>query len=816
MSSSEPKDEPTTLPELERMLEEREVDPELADAIRGLVGRVVDTTQSQTRPASLVPINTANAVTLAPGMDPPDTDVTVRPAPNIPDSAQLDLVEQIAVGGMGEVHRVRDRTMHRQLAMKILHTQYKQVPALRKSFLDEAQITAQLAHPGIPPVHALGELPDGRPFFTMKEVRGRTLAELIDEPDESWTEHRRLQVFQRVCEAVAYAHARGVVHCDLKPPNVMVGAFGEVLVMDWGVARLIDAPLPDAETGDAEPGVFLHDRQSLNAVAGTPAYMPPEQATGDLKGIGPASDVYALGVMLYELLAGKRPYQGNPAQLLFAAATGNIPGIERQPGSVVDDALFAIIKTAMAPTTTDRYPDAAALGNDLARWRDGALKRERALALVEEAREVLEPNAGDEDKAQELRAMAQDRLSTLRGRSKVADRAEAWALEDQANELEHIAALRTEEAAQLLGAALHHAPEMPEARAALADLHYRNHVKASARRDDNAAARHELRLRAYDDGRYASYLEGVAKLTLLTDVPCEIELLRYVERGRRLEPEPVKSLGAGPLLGVSLPVGSYLLRLEHARGTVLYPVVLRRGDGWSGTPPGASGPRMVPITADLPDDGSQVLVPAGWFATGADDHIWLEGFVVQRDPVTCAQYSRFLATKRGAPHLGAFLRAGLGHWRGDWPAVGVSWEGARDYAAWLAEQTGVPWRLPMELEWEKAARGVDGRLFPWGDFIDSTFARVRGSHRTPRSPGPVDEASFDRSPYGVRGAAGNVRDWCADAFMTRGTSVAQNLRAVRGGSWQRHHEDARVTTRAGLPPDEGLADVGFRLVRSLA
>ena len=195
---------------------------------------------------------------------------------------------QLGRGGMGEVRRVRDRELGRAVAMKILHPELCRRPDVLARFVEEAQATAQLQHSSVVPVHELGRLQDGRAFFTMREVRGRTLAEVIDEvhaarafggraAPSGWTFRRLVAAFLRVCEAVAYAHDRGVVHRDLKPSNVMIGDHGEVLVVDWGLTKVVGA----VEQAPAEVEPVITDRsqdasQATRAgmVAGTPTYMP--------------------------------------------------------------------------------------------------------------------------------------------------------------------------------------------------------------------------------------------------------------------------------------------------------------------------------------------------------------------------------------------------------------------------------------------------------------------------------------------------------------------------------------------------------------
>src|SRR5262249_44069320 len=181
----------------------------------------------------------------------------------------------------------------------------------------EAALTALVEHPGVVPVYCLGQHADGRPFYAMKFVKGRTLAQAIAAYHEAPTPlafRDLLRRFGHVCQAVACAHSKGVIHRDLKPANIMLGEFGEPFVLDWGLAKHLS---PDGPGGETASGPVPASRRPADEgltlageVLGTPAYMPPEQAEGDLRALGPAADVYALGAILYEILAGRMPYQG--------------------------------------------------------------------------------------------------------------------------------------------------------------------------------------------------------------------------------------------------------------------------------------------------------------------------------------------------------------------------------------------------------------------------------------------------------------------------------------------------------------------------
>jgi serine/threonine protein kinase len=316
-----------------------------------------------------------------------------------PSELRYEDVGEIARGGMGAIHMVWDPDLRRTLAMKVLlgrppsGEQPTPVddPSLGR-FLEEAQVTGQLDHPGIVPVYELGVDDKGEVFFTMRLVRGRELKEvigLVHKGEEGWNLTRALGVLLKVCEAMAYAHSKGVVHRDLKPSNVMVGRFGEVYVMDWGLARVLgredtkDIRLRPEEpetmsvrsdrSEDETPGSPLCTMDG--DIVGTPAYMPPEQALGKVSEVGPRSDVYAVGAMLYHLLGGEVPYvppgsRLRPALVLMQLLQGP-PKPLREIQPKVHAELEAICERAMARQPDLRYEDVQQLRSDLAAHLEG-------------------------------------------------------------------------------------------------------------------------------------------------------------------------------------------------------------------------------------------------------------------------------------------------------------------------------------------------------------------------------------------------------------------------------------------------------------
>ena len=322
---------------------------------------------------------------------------------------------EVARGGMGAILKVFDAELRRNLAMKVLLGSERRArldPRALARFLDEAQITAQLEHPGILPVYEMGLDPEGRVYFTMPLVRGedlKTIIQRVGADDDAWTLPRALGVIVRVCEAVGYAHSKGVLHRDLKPSNVMVGPFGETYVMDWGLARLV-GDRSGAETRPPEPGLsgevrtVRGDEASgspletlVGDVVGTPVYMSPEQAQGWLDSLGPQSDVYSIGAMLYHLLTGHRPYlspgeEPSALEVLRAVKTrAPRPLHTLAPGIPAE--LAAICEKAMARDPQERYAATMELADDLRAYLEHRVVHAYETGPVAEARSWIRRNS---------------------------------------------------------------------------------------------------------------------------------------------------------------------------------------------------------------------------------------------------------------------------------------------------------------------------------------------------------------------------------------------------------------------------------------
>ena len=873
--------------ELERLVRRYRLSHDVAEDLRALVG--LGSTPWST-PRGTVAERTwveptrgvADAPTQRQSGPPPGASTIDRPTvENKRDSSGLRAFDELRIqtiigrGGVGEVWRVQESTLNRTLAIKTLRPEYAARQDLISRFYEEARVQAQLQHPGIIPVHCLAEIPDGRMAFTMPEIQGRSLRQVIQAvhrasrgdwkpDDQGWTFRRLLDAFHRVCETVAYAHSRGVIHRDLKPENVMVGSYGEVFVLDWGLAKVLEED-PSLEVSGEFPlprGGDDEFQTRVDAVIGTPQYMPPEQARGEIRLVGKASDVYALGGTLYEILAGHPPIRGNDVYAVLEAARRGDVAPFRPPGPVPPE-LEVILARAMNLEPADRYADATEMATAVADWLRGTRQQEEALKLVAEADEMVPQVLACREEAQRFRSEAEEMLARVRPHEPVDRKKPAWDLLSQAQRLEREAGLRELEQLQRLRTALNLVPTLPEAHHRLAD-HYRDQLLAAeARRDEDTAVRAEVMLRSHDRGVHAEFLKGDGRLLLHTDPPgAGVWLHRYVEQDRRLVPAQERFLGPTPI-DLSLPRGSYVLKIcKEGYKDTLYPIHLERCGRWDGIPPGENTSFPIPLLRDLGQD--EVYVPAGWYVGGGDPlasdalpraRWWVNGVVVRRFPVTNAEYLAFLNAMVAAGHTEQALslapRSAIagGEGRPLWPRDGsglfflepdaegnawapmepvcwVTWHSASAFAAYEAKKTGLPWRLLHSLEREKAGRGVDGRQFPWGDQLDPTWACVLASHAGPPRRVLVTDYPGDVSPYGIRGLAGGTMDWCEDAYRREG-SVAGGAAVpvvsaepgefmnVGGGAWNSPDGWSRMARRLAGRPTLSFGNVGFRLARSL-
>ena len=480
------------------------------------------------------------------------------------------------------MRRVRDRRLGQTLALKTIHTTAVERPDL-VAFREEAQATAQLQHPGIVPIHDLGTLPDGRLWFTMKEVMGQTFGAVIGSvhavsgsrwqaAPSGWTLRRLVDTLHQVCEAVGYALA--VVHRDLKPDNVMVGTWRGA-VLDWGLAKVLGRPDAAAAAGDLDP--IQTDRSAASAhqtqvglVAGTPA-MPPEQAHGRVDQIDAERCVCAGraavrgAVRACAVCGGQRaggagegaawpaPWtEFSRGRVVIGPEFGRNPhpgNLLRVRGPVPPSALVVACERAMA--RDGPIDSAAELAAELQAWLEGAKRQEEA-RVVARAEGKAPEAAALRAQAATLRTEAAELLKDVAEWRPEEDKLPGWEREDAAAALDKQAELVDLEGESLLRGSLTHVPDLPEAHAALAARYRAEHAAAEAARQDTARAETLFRHLAalpenhVDRAGHVAYYQGDRALTLLTDPPgAEVLLHRYVLHNRRLVPRFERSLGTG-------------------------------------------------------------------------------------------------------------------------------------------------------------------------------------------------------------------------------------------------------------------------------
>ena len=771
--------------------------------------------------------------------------------PRVSPFERFDFIGELGRGGMGRVVDAYDREMGRRIAVKYIASATKNSRLTLSRFLGEARLAAQLDHPNIVPIYELGLSQDGLLFFVMKRVQGRSLREVIEllynqdsATKRAWGRHRCLTAFVQVCNALAYAHERGVVHRDLKPENIMVGEFGEVLVMDWGVARLLGeedifqpgGPLPRDEESQTEDGVAI----------GTPGYMSPEQALGRYREISPKSDVWALGTILYELLTLQPAYCGDPkAQMLACVAGPPPPPSQRSPGLRIPERLSEICIEALARSPEDR-PSARQLAGAIEAFLDGAERHQRAAQQVLEAEALWRWHTKVKEERSKLLNEIQSLEEKIPPWTPIAEKSELIEGQRRAHELAIELAEAFEGVVAACERALSHDPHDDAAHDLLADAYWHKMLEADAKGDGPTARYYAGRVRAHDCGPYIALLDGDGSLSIqATPQSTRIFSQRFERNELVWRLGAAVELGAGPLDEVVLPNGSYLLTLEQpGKQAISYPAHIARGRHWN------AADTSHPFYSAAEIGEGWRYIPAGPFVCGGDPHAleslprsepFVGAFFIQELPVSVGEYCAFLnhlhqvdpeQAWRRSPRESSGVGADAGQlwqrpqpqaryqppqhhfglkWNEDWPIFAISWDDAMAYAEWMSRQTGINHRLPREIEWEKAARGVDGRAFPWGDRFDPTLCHMQNSLAKNQHPSARGRFAHDRSVYGVRDLAGGVAEWCLESAI-RGD---QRRRVARGGSWLSTQAACRLASRRIVDLGYVYPSIGFRLIRGM-
>lgn len=625
----------------------------------------------------------------------------------------------------------------------------------------------------------------------------------------------------------------------------------------------------------------ISQRSSHNAIAGTLDYMSPEQLRGDLEATSYRSDVYGLGVVLYELLVGHPPFKLSQQEMKLSLQEKLQRGLSLRledlswpaDGIAIPDELKALCISALQPDDTLRLSSAEALSQALTDYLDGVGRREKGLEKVSVAEALFERVLHIREEARSLSARGELLSEGFTESDSEEVKRSSWRLLDEAKELNAEAEMLEFQAERTLYDALLFDDQLSEAHTLLALRAQREHrvaeasgQRVEARRQRSIIQSHLPHVRSSEARRLRAYLTEEALVSFEVSAPKASEIRvsaqPYLERDRRLILGETEDWGSGPSVTRNAPLGRYLVTVRaDGYETMRYPIIVERERGWSADHPDESSRRPIPLleVGRLPK--GLRYVPEGWFYAGGDPlvsnsvdqkrRLWLSGFAMAERHVTHREYLQFLQAlcDRGeeerAYHLRPRLRdeEGEGLYRFasgqvslienefaqlDWPANYTDYESALAYTAWRSEESGLSYRLPADMEWEKVARNVDGRPFPWGDYFDPSFAHMRLSLSTPQPSTPF-AWDADQSAWGHYALSGSMRDWTCTTFKTpfpyeHHSVVAapteidiSNLsddRVVRGGSWKTQEGNCRVAFRFVATPVYRDDDGSFRLALS--
>jgi serine/threonine-protein kinase len=788
-----------------------------------------------------------------------------------PDEPRYLVTEELGSGGAGRVVMARDGIIGRTVALKTLKDDDAASPGVAERFIHEARVTAQLEHPNVVPVYDIGMLPGGQPYYTMRVVKRQSLQDVLasDELRQHWTLVRLVGAFVQISRALAYAHRRGLLHRDIKPENILLGDFGEVYLADWGNAKIIGASTADGPLHFN--GAAPHGESEPSGLSGTPGYISPEQIRGDRARIDHRSDLFALGVVLYEILTGEHPFDAPTLLGVILATQTRTPRPPRElvPNCplLLEDLCLAMLEKdpAVRPDSADRVVAEAEAFLEGAKER--TRRREEARRLCELAKVPVGRSRTLGRERDQLVADARRMLQDIKGFEPIERKRPGWALEDRAAQVEREQAAAMAAAIDLYTKALGYDPELIDARSGLADLYWSRAIEAEQERRPALQVYYEALVAEYDVGRYAALLNADAAVSIDSGVPGVVVMAyRYAEHDRVLVPGEQRYIGRTPLRETRLPPGSYLLVLKHPRfREVRYSALLKRGQHLRAE---------INLYTEAEIGEGFVYIPGGAFIGGGDalapsaiarTEVEVADFAISRFPVTFREYCAFLdhlqqidpdLARRRSPHDsrgGEGSSVGLdecGRWRpldviieGEartmfpieeghlWnvPVTLVNWFDAVAYCRWRSEVEGMEIRLPTELEWEKAARGADGRTHPWGDHFDPTFCLMRSSRSFMPQVEPVGTFPIDASPYGARDMAGGMREWMGDvhgehtwaqalAEPEPGTDIeraASPLRMIRSGNWMATAEYCRSAARSRFFALMRGTGIGFRVAHSL-
>jgi len=807
-------------------------------------------------------------------------------------------IAPLGKGSFGEVHSAQDSLLGRSVAIKSLKARFRDDEEVADRFLKEARGTAQLEHPNIMPVHELGENDELGIFFTMKKIQGENLKEILDHLDGGTSFYQKkyplnvlLEIFLSVCNGVAFAHSKGVIHRDLKPANIMIGEYGEVLVLDWGLVKQVDLENGSRSNVQLRMDELDGGSDTLDGnISGTPNYMSPEQAEGRIDDVNYVSDIYSLGAILHHILTHRPAFERTQLRrLLNNVKTGNFePPRKRRPDLKIPRELEAISMKAMARFQVNRYRSVECFAEDIRNYlghRDvsaynaprhvrfwKACKRNPVKASVAAAVLLVFGATYGAQRAMEYGSF-KNRLANAQVVRAGADEMvqEAMRQYDVLQELREQRTARAETLAEVRAESeFSELRSAVETRYSVATALYsgvpeRYRFDAAVRGGLYEIVRNRIDF-ALHRGRYdlaGQWVDAVKLMLERSGGAARPEALQYLEKVRvqmlgmgRLEISgaenvrevivfPYKeyedrprfkmadAIARGKTFPLEIPnigKGSYLVWVTRSDGTFLpFPVNISHGEE-----------RVLRL--DLPDaiPAGMVFVPAGPFIYGGGESRFyrrqtreLPAFFIKKYEVTVGEYLEFwnqLADPERREQYVSRIRYTAAEreyhdaWDAsgqlidprlslDFPVVGIPLAAARAFCEWKSEQVGETVRLPSAEEWEKAARGVDGRRYVWGNSYDAgrnltlTKDNVVGKEKYPLWA-PPGSFSADASVYNALDMAGNVREMTSTSFPG-----SETFFQVKGGSASTPADFlpcTRVSDTSVVP-----SDIGFRYVQEL-
>ena len=768
---------------------------------------------------------------------------------NSPPPKRYKLGSELARGGVGKVLRARDRQLNRHQVIKLLNLGTKASQKVILNFIREAQITAQLEHPNIVPVHDLGIRENGEVYFTMKRIRGQTLKEILRairlgdlEKAKKYNRIKLLEILKAVCQALAFAHSRGVLHRDLKPSNVMVGDYGEVVVLDWGIAKVFEgneviSPIKAS----------LGEGIQRSSVVGTPSYMSPEQANGKTHRVKVTSDVYSLGAILYEILTYRPPFRGKDTKKILEQVIYEEPISPREfrPTLHIPMVLDDITMKCLHKKTSERYQTVDELLEALNDYLLRLDELDRKFRLAQKQYQKISPliekfrfAINERRKAEEAVMEKEWTTSTLAG---IDERRQLWQLQEEIH-LKQIAVREIfREAERALREVIALYRSHKEARQDLAYLYSVQLEEAENNKDEVEITHYRHMLREYDqEDRYQNLLNEAGSVQIRTSPQrMSVTASKGIEVDRSVRFMREIQWGVSPLNIKDVQAGPWRIKLSKpGYADALYPLLIKRSEVVEVN--GKLYPKEV-IGEDFR------FIPEGVFIMGGDPtcisarrkhSVMVKDFAISTYPVTCAEYLAFLndivsLDSRAAHQMvprdyitGVQFwyknESGLFQipkptrtisWSAKWPIFGISFNDAVKYCEWKSKQTKQVLRLPTEMEWEKSARGLDGRLYPWGDDFDPSFCMIAEGRKKALYPCDIGSHPKDISPYGICDMAGLVHEFCDSEFI----KGEFELKVLKGASFQSQgNAISRASHRMSIDLDSPIYNAGFRIVKELS